>query len=70
MVVVVIAFMIAIPAGAQDDDKAAELVFLLPTASDKTLGGEKWGLGPTGVALNSGPEDWGARAQLTLSFPK
>jgi len=26
-------------------------VFLLPTASDETLGGEKWGLGPTGVVL-------------------
>jgi hypothetical protein len=26
-------------------------VFLLPTASDKLLGGEKWGLGPTAVAL-------------------
>lgn len=26
-------------------------VFLLPTASDQLLGGEKWGLGPTVVAL-------------------
>lgn len=26
-------------------------VELLPTASDERLGGEKWGLGPTGVAL-------------------
>jgi hypothetical protein len=26
-------------------------VFLLPTASDKLLGGEKWGLGPTAVVL-------------------
>jgi hypothetical protein len=26
-------------------------VFLLPTASDELLGGEKWGAGPTGVAL-------------------
>jgi hypothetical protein len=26
-------------------------VFLLPTASDERLGGEKWGLGPTFVAL-------------------
>ena len=26
-------------------------VFLLPTASDDRLGGEKWGLGPTAVAL-------------------
>jgi hypothetical protein len=31
-------------------------VELLPTASDEKLGGEKWGLGPTGVALRqSGP---------------
>jgi hypothetical protein len=50
MVMVAIALMIAIPAGAQDDDKAAEPVFLLPTASDKVLGIEKWGLRPTGVA--------------------
>ena len=26
-------------------------VFLLPTATDDQLGGEKWGIGPTGVAL-------------------
>lgn len=26
-------------------------VWLLPSASDKTLGGEKWGLGPTAVVL-------------------
>ena len=26
-------------------------VFLLPTATDDALGGEKWGLGPTAVAL-------------------
>lgn len=31
-------------------------VELLPAATDKTLGGEKWGLGPTAVALKqSGP---------------
>lgn len=31
-------------------------VFLLPTASDEMLGAEKWGLGPTAVALKqSGP---------------
>lgn len=31
-------------------------VFLLPTASDDSLGAEKWGLGPTAVALKqSGP---------------
>lgn len=26
-------------------------VWLLPSATDETLGGEKWGIGPTGVAL-------------------
>jgi hypothetical protein len=31
-------------------------VFLLPTASDDALGGEKWGVGPTALALKqSGP---------------
>lgn len=31
-------------------------VFLLPTATDELLGGEKWGVGPTAVALKqSGP---------------
>ena len=36
-------------------------VFLLPTASDSRLGAEKWGLGPTGVALKqSGPWTIGA----------
>jgi hypothetical protein len=38
-------------------------VFLLPTATDKALGGEKWGAGPTGVALiQSGPWTYGALA--------
>ena len=38
-------------------------VFLLPTASDSLLGGEKWGLGPTGVVLTQrGPWTVGALA--------
>jgi hypothetical protein len=38
-------------------------VFLLPTASDDLLGGEKWGLGPTAVALKQdGPWTYGALA--------
>jgi hypothetical protein len=44
-------------------------VFLLPTASDKTLGGEKWGLGPTGVALKQkGPWTVGLLANHIWSF--
>lgn len=36
-------------------------VFLLPSASDDALGGEKWGVGPTGVALKQdGPWTYGA----------
>ena len=36
-------------------------VFLLPTASNSRLGGEKWGLGPTGVVLTQrGPWTMGA----------
>jgi hypothetical protein len=36
-------------------------VFLLPTASDDVLGGEKWGIGPTAVALKQdGPWTYGA----------
>ena len=36
-------------------------VFLLPSASDNVLGGEKWGIGPTGVALKQdGPWTYGA----------
>jgi len=35
-------------------------VFLVPTATDKVLGGEKWGLGPTAVALKQvGPWTFG-----------
>jgi hypothetical protein len=38
-------------------------VFLLPTASDSRLGGEKWGLGPTAVALTQrGPWTTGVLA--------
>jgi hypothetical protein len=44
-------------------------VFLLPTASDKALGGEKWGLGPTGVALKQkGPWTFGLLANHIWSF--
>lgn len=36
-------------------------VFLFPTASDDLLGGEKWGVGPTAVALKQrGPWTYGA----------
>lgn len=36
------------------------MVELMPTASDDTLGGEKWGLGPTAVALKQvGPWTFG-----------
>lgn len=38
-------------------------VFLFPTASKDLLGGEKWGLGPTGVVLvQKGPWTYGALA--------
>lgn len=38
-------------------------VFLLPTASDDALGSEKWGIGPTAVALKQdGPWTYGALA--------
>jgi hypothetical protein len=38
-------------------------VFLLPTATEDTLGTEKWGIGPTGVALvQKGPWTYGALA--------
>ncbi len=33
-------------------------VFLVPTASDDLLGGEKWGAGPTGVALRQTHSGW------------
>jgi hypothetical protein len=38
-------------------------VFLLPTATDSMLGGEKWGIGPTAVVLKQeGPWTYGALA--------
>ena len=38
-------------------------VFLLPTATDDLLGAEKWGVGPTAVALKQeGPWTFGALA--------
>ena len=44
-------------------------VFLLPTASDELLGGEKWGIGPTAVALKQ-ESGWtyGALANHIWSF--
>ena len=33
-------------------------VFLLPTATDDLLGGEKWGIGPTAVALKQTEDGW------------
>lgn len=33
-------------------------VFLVPTATDDLLGGEKWGAGPTGVALRQTAGGW------------
>ncbi len=44
-------------------------VFLIPTATDETLGSEKWGIGPTGVVLRqSGPWTYGALANHIESF--
>ena len=44
-------------------------VFLLPTATDDALGTEKWGIGPTAVALKqAGPWTYGALANHTESF--
>ena len=44
-------------------------VFLLPTASDELLGGEKWGIGPTGLALKQqGPWTFGFLANHIWSF--
>lgn len=44
-------------------------VFLLPTASDDLLGSEKWGAGPTAVALKQqGPWTYGALANHLWSF--
>ncbi len=43
--------------------------FLLPTASDDVLGGGKWGIGPTAVALKqSGPWTYGALTNHVSSF--
>ncbi|WP_157018876.1 transporter [Mesorhizobium xinjiangense] len=44
-------------------------VFLVPTATDDLLGGEKWGAGPTGVVLKqSGPWTYGMLANHIWSF--
>jgi hypothetical protein len=44
-------------------------VFLLPTASEDLLGAEKWGIGPTGVALKQeGPWTVGVLANHIWSF--
>jgi hypothetical protein len=44
-------------------------IWLLPSATDETLGGEKWGLGPTGVALKQlGPWTYGILANHLWSF--
>ncbi len=43
--------------------------FLLPTATDDLLGGEKWGAGPTAVVLKQhGPWTYGALANHIWSF--
>lgn len=42
---------------------------LLPTASDEMLGGEKWGVGPTAVALKQdGPWTYGTLVNHIESF--
>ncbi len=44
-------------------------VFLIPTASDDQLGGEKWGAGPTGVVLKqAGSWTYGFLANHVWSF--
>lgn len=44
-------------------------VFLIPTATDDLLGGEKWGAGPTVVALKQdGPWTYGVLANHIWSF--
>lgn len=44
-------------------------VFLFPTGTDALLGGEKWGAGPTAVALRqSGPWTYGVLANHIWSF--
>ncbi len=48
---------------------AAGPVFLYPTASDDVLGGEKWGAGPTALALRQeGPWTYGMLANHIESF--
>ena len=43
--------------------------FLLPTATNDLLGGDQWGIGPTGVALKqSGPWTFGGLANHIWSF--
>jgi hypothetical protein len=37
---------------------AAGPVFLLPTATDDLLGGDKWGIGPSALALKQTPTGW------------
>ncbi len=44
-------------------------VFLIPTATDPLLGGEKWGIGPTAVVLKQqGPWTYGALANHLWDF--
>jgi hypothetical protein len=44
-------------------------VFLIPTASEDVLGGEKWGIGPTAVVLKQvGPWTYGALVNHIESF--
>ena len=44
-------------------------VFLIPTATDSLLGGEKWGVGPTAVMLKQqGPWTFGALANQIWDF--
>jgi len=44
-------------------------VFLIPAASEDVLGGEKWGIGPTAVALKQdGPWTYGALVNHIESF--
>jgi len=46
-------------------------VFLLPTATDDSLGSERWGMGPTGVILKqTGPWTYGALANHIWSFAR
>ncbi|MGB5164396.1 MAG: hypothetical protein WBN09_15580 [Woeseiaceae bacterium] len=44
-------------------------VFLIPTGSDDLLSADKWGAGPTGIALKqTGPWTYGALANHICSF--